>query len=390
MAKLRMKSWVGWITIVALVLMMMGVPVIPGGQAVSFTNVKDTISDSDLGVDANHTIQFMISTALTASSTITLKFDDTGDTFNLTGLANTDVEDYDIATTSDFTLVASGGCTNGSTTIQVKTVNTTNDEIEFQLCWAASTIPANTTTTIEIGTNAGGNTQINNPDSAGSYKIRVETKDVNSTVLDRADAMVAIIDDVVVTATVSATLTFTVSGVATSTSVNGTITNASTTATTIPFGTLTVGATSTAAQNLYVTTNADDGFTVNIFQNQNLTNAGGSDIDCFRDGTCVSVPEAWGASPLGTLDTEATYGHFGITSEDSTLGTNCASDDFGATLWAGFSGTTQDEVMCHTGPADGSTAHIGATRVGFQVQITALQEAGDYTNTLTYIATPTY
>lgn len=43
------------------------------------------------------------------------------------------------------------------------------------------------------------------------------------------------------------------------------------------------------------------------------------------------------------------------------------------------------------GPADGSTAHQGRTRVGYKIQIGSLQEAGtDYTNTLTYVATPTF
>ena len=47
--------------------------------------------------------------------------------------------------------------------------------------------------------------------------------------------------------------------------------------------------------------------------------------------------------------------------------------------------------MGNTGPADGTTAGIGAARIGYQVQISALQEAGDdYTTTLRYIATPTF
>ncbi len=40
---------------------------------------------------------------------------------------------------------------------------------------------------------------------------------------------------------------------------------------------------------------------------------------------------------------------------------------------------------------DGVTDDIGAAQVGYQIQITALQEAGDdYSTTLTYIATPTF
>jgi hypothetical protein len=47
--------------------------------------------------------------------------------------------------------------------------------------------------------------------------------------------------------------------------------------------------------------------------------------------------------------------------------------------------------MGHTGPSDGFTAGQGATRVGYQIEISALQEAGDdYSTTLRYIATPTF
>jgi hypothetical protein len=46
--------------------------------------------------------------------------------------------------------------------------------------------------------------------------------------------------------------------------------------------------------------------------------------------------------------------------------------------------------MYHNGPSDGLTADIGTTTVAYTVGITALQEAGDYSNTLTYICTPTY
>jgi hypothetical protein len=383
----RMKNWLGWIVILSLLLL--SFPVMPGGQAASLTAVKDTISDSDLGVDANHEIKFTVTGAIPEDGQIKITFDAAAQNFDLTGVLYTDIDLF----INSVERTLGDGAAAQTDTVDGVTIDTTNDYILFDLATStAYAIPANATGTVEIGTNAaGGTNQINNPSTAGSYKVLVETKDAADALIDSADAMVAIIDDVVVTATVSATLTFTVSGTATSTSVNGTVTNASTTATTIPFGTLTVDTTSTAAQDLTVATNASDGFTVTIFQDQNLTNAAGDDIDCFDDGVCVDYTSAtaWSA-PAGTLDQEDTYGHFGITSEDNTLGTNCASDYYGTALWAGLTGTTQAEVMCHTGPADGTTANVGATRVGFQVEISALQEAGDYTNTLTYITTPTY
>ena len=47
--------------------------------------------------------------------------------------------------------------------------------------------------------------------------------------------------------------------------------------------------------------------------------------------------------------------------------------------------------MAHSGPSDGTTLGVGRATIGYQAQITALQEAGDdYSTTLTYIATPTF
>jgi hypothetical protein len=89
-----------------------------------------------------------------------------------------------------------------------------------------------------------------------------------------------------------------------------------------------------------------------------------------------------------TSGNENTWGHWGLTSDDTSL--LGAGIDFAANQWVAAS-TTPRAVMAHNGPADGVTDNIGAAQVGYQIQITALQEAGDdYSTTLTYIATPTF
>ena len=140
------------------------------------------------------------------------------------------------------------------------------------------------------------------------------------------------------------------------------------------------------AQDLAVATNASNGFVVTVFADQTLTSGSGADINPFIDDAATAVPAAW-QSPAGTSGTDTTYGHWGVTSEDSDLNT----DEFGTALYAGnFIGTPR-QVFSHGGPADGSTADEGATRVGYQVEINALQEAGtDYQAVLTYVATPTF
>jgi hypothetical protein len=339
-------------------------------NAASLTFVSDTLSDSGPSIASNHTIVFHTSTGVAAGQTIAVTFP-AG--FNMNGI---DFGDVDLATTTEeITLASSASGNTWGVGLSGQTLTFTS---------ATGIIAAGATTTIEIGTNATaggtGNTQITNP-TAGSYEINIA-----GTQADSANTRVMILSKVTVTAIVNTSFTFTVAGINAGVGVNGTTTTATSTATTMPFATTTVGVPNTIAQTLSVTTNARNGFVVTVNADQNLTSATGADIDRFTNDTAVSTPIAW-ASPTGTIAaTETGWGHEGITSED-----DLNTDEFGTNLWAGnFVGSAR-QVFSHNGPADGTTANIGLTKVGYQIEISALQEAGnDYTQTLTYVATPTF
>ncbi len=194
-----------------------------------------------------------------------------------------------------------------------------------------------------------------------------------------------------VTAAVDTSFTFTVAGVATGT-VNQEAITGSTSATSIPFGVLTQGSATTSAQQLSVSTNASYGFAVTVQVDQQLLSSTGADIDGFIDGAYTDTPVAWDP-PTATISDEDTWGHWGLTTEDASL-TAGLTDPFDAggtgQLFVSAS-TTPVEVFRHNGPSDGVTANIGRTRVGYKVEISPLQEAGnDYTATLTYVATPVF
>jgi hypothetical protein len=267
-------------------------------------------------------------------------------------------------------------------------VNTAGTVIDITS--GTDTIAANATVTIRIGTNATsggtGTNQITNP-SVGSYEITVAVG--NS---DTGTTRVAIVDVVTVTAAVETIFNFTVLGVDTGLVVNGDTTTGTSTPTTIPFGTLVVDTQATAAQDLQVSTNAANGFVVTVQTDQQLTSANGADIDGFADGSYTTVPAQW-ASPTKTLGDENTYGHWGITTDDDTV-TPSLTDTFdvGGTGQRYVSAsTTPVEVFRHDGPVDATVQGVGTTRVGYSVEVSALQEAGDdYTATLTYVATPVF
>ncbi len=367
--------------VMALVLWTLGItPFQNRADAANLTYVSDTLSDSDLGVNSNHTIGFTTPTGLVDGETIVITFPITAGEFTLPS-AGFDFNDLDVTVGGvEITLGTSpSGDTWGvSTTTSTITLTTSSTTL------GAATVGSSTAVVVEIGNNATagatGNSFIVNPTSAGSRQIEIVSTN------DSGTAMVAIIDDVVVTANIDATFTFTIEGVATTSTVNGspTTTAASSTATSIPFGTLVSGTTTMMAQDLRVSTNATHGFVVTVEQSDNLKSSTGADIDGFYDGTYLNTPGSW-QTPSNQVGVESTYGHWGLTSED-----DLNTDEFGADLWVAAS-TTPRQVFENSGPADGTTANVGYTRVGYQVEITDLQEAGDdYTTTLTYIATPTF
>lgn len=358
------------IVAMAIVLWSLGLSSVRFAEAANVTSFSDTLSDSAPSVVSNHTITFTTPTGVTNGQTVTVSFAN-----GPFVVGSVDYTDIDVATTSDFTLAAD--CT-GSEQASAAFSGTT---LTITFCSGdGGSIPANGTTTIEIGTNAtsqtAGNAQLTNP-VAGSYEI-----DLTAGASDTGSTRVAIVASVNVTASVDTVFTFTVTGVAGNQTVNGTTTGATTTATLIPFGQLQAGVASTAAQDLTVVTNARNGFVVTVTSDGQLNSATGADIDSFSDGGNQTTPIAW-ASPSGTVGLEDTYGHWGLTSDDV--------DHFAAQETYVAASTTPVEVFTHDGPTNGTVTGEGTTRVGYTVQVSSLQEAAeDYQATLTYVATPVF
>ena len=368
------STHVAFVLIVSLLLWATGMPMLLNhAEAGQLTLVKDTLSDSDLGVTAKHVISFTNATSTIAGQTIKIRLDSTTNSF---------VEAFSSATTTDITatgmtIVNTCGGGPDEVTLTGNYNNGSDENLTLTVCVGDTLSAGAKTITIGAVTKLW-----TNPSSAGSYRV-----DVTGTQDNVGYTRVAIIDDVVVTAAVDTSFTFTVAGLATSTTVNGETLTGSTTATVMNLGTLAPGVPVVMGQQLFVTTNASNGFTVTVQEDQNLTSATGADIDLFKDGAATSVPTAW-TSPTNTLGSEATYGHFGLTSEDVSLSDG---DSFGTSLFAGNILAAPREVFYHTGSSDGTTANIGTTKVAYKVEIGSLQEAGnDYTNSLTYVATPTF
>jgi len=320
---------------------------VPIVQAASLTNVTDLVSTSAPSTSANHSFTFDTAVVLDSGGYIQVQFNTS---YGTIGTAATDVT-----------------CPGGGTA--------TGDGTYIVTCTYSSGLATSTGKNLVVNS-------ITNP-TTGFYDVEVRTYLNNGTLQESAKVINAIVDTVTVTAHVDSTLTFNVVGINSSQTVNGDTTTGTSTATTTPFGNLTPGTQYIVGQQLEVTTNASAGFQVTVTQNSDFSTAAGAKIDSFIDGSATTTPNSW-VSPAGTLTDNTTWGHLGFTTDDND------STSFGASQYAGLTVGTPFTIMGHTGPSSATQADAGLTKVAYSVEINALQEAGDYETTLTYIATPTY
>lgn len=193
--------------------------------------------------------------------------------------------------------------------------------------------------------------------------------------VDTATVTLIYKDGALVSLTIDPSLTFTIAGVPSLTSVNGINTTVTSTATAVDFqNNVTSLVNGVSAHDLTVGTNGTSGYTLYIKHTGLLTNGSSDTIDNWTgtnaSPTAFPVPgtEAWG-----------------YTTEDSSLAGGTA-DRFtnGGPFWAGFS-TTNELVADANGPT-ASTTHS----VGHQVGVSAGTEAGTYQTTIVYTVASSY
>lgn len=342
-------------------------PVFNANAVDAITQASDLMSDTDPYRDSDHTFTFTVGTTTPAGGYWNIIFPSAVGEFTNVSAANTTCGYGD----------ANLGATDGVAGTVVCTA--TADE-------------AATSTQVVI-------TDVGNPETEGTFGIEIEVRDASDVLLSRVTVNVAIIEDVWMTARVDSTLDFTISGTSTGAVVNGVTCDATTYATSTPFGTLELATPKTVCQDLSVASNAENGFNVTVWADGELTSDGGANINSFNNSptgfgsSTIGLMSTW-VSPLGILDNYNTYGHMGLTSEDNTLnwgGTPVDPfDDAGTAKYAGFNANDPIEVMYHDGPTLGTNADKGYTSVAYTAEIMSLQEAGDYEATLTYVCTPIY
>ena len=233
---------------------------------------------------------------------------------------------------------------------------------------------------------------ITNPSSAGTFYVWLNTYgnvDCTTTAVDNGVVATAAVTGVTVSATVAESLTFTVAAVSGPSCTVTSGTNVTTTASTVPYGTVNADSFYNGCQSLTVATNASIGYDVTIGEADQLK----SGTDTVADGACDS------ACTETTENAWATAGNngFGYCMDDTSGNAAETADAGWATNYCGAS-PQYFKIIPDTGESEARqnimasiTAVSGdVSYVGFRLTIDAAQNAGTYTNTVSYIVTPKY
>lgn len=244
--------------------------------------------------------------------------------------------------------------------------------------------------------------------SADYYQWNIATWDqapASGAIIDQTDASVAVIEGVLISATVDETLTFSIAGVTADSGTTGTCgitrtaSSPDTTAVAVPWGTLVpayTAATHNTEQLLTVSTNADGGYAVTAIANDQMGKDGktcstteNGDESCIQDTTCQAsacshtTATDWGADPTS-------YPGLGYSLEEVTTGAaSFEYNDTGTFLAKQFpdqqASQTAETIMTEAGPVDSSQIYVC-----YRIDITATQPAGYYYNKVRYTATATF
>lgn len=258
--------------------------------------------------------------------------------------------------------------TTGSTTLAGTTPSFTWSTPNTKLSWAAGSAQTSGSKTITL-------TNVTNPSTTAVFyaNIKAYSSADESALIDSGIVATATVPVVTVTGTQLESLTASVAAktsgtVCTSNTVLGT-----TTATAINFGTFTGLTEISAAQTLTLGSNANSGITAKLVENQVMSSST-STIPDFGGATDGSVGVAW-------VDNSSTgFGVCAKGGDSNHAGTNSYTNFGGAsngTRWMGL--TTAKSIANTTGPSSSTN-----TDIEFTVAVPVLQQAGVYTNQLTY------
>jgi len=172
-------------------------------------------------------------------------------------------------------------------------------------------------------------------------------------------------------ATVTPSISFSIGGVSSGTSLEGVITDITTTTNQAPFGNLTFNQVVEAASLLTISTNAVSGYQVTVYQLADFKKSSGT-LFPYVSGTNPS-PSTWPVSVV--------TGAYGYHTSDASLGEGTADRFLADDTWAKFEATAF-EVAFNSVPVTAEETHVV-----YSLETGSGQEAGSYSHSIVFIAT---
>lgn len=257
--------------------------------------------------------------------------------------------------------------------------------------------------TITIGNTNGNNTPIapatgtaHTEGTADTYTVLVKNfaSGVNpnsASPIDSTTGKLAHIEPVRVTATVDPTINFSIAGVASGATRCGVTTDVTTTATSVPFGTMTLNTFKNLAQQLTVSTNASSGYVVTASENDQLGKDGTTTpfiIDSIGNGGAMteSTFAEWTTSTINGFGFSIQNNDAATVPFQYTTATGACTGTFCARQFADITGAESVQtIMSSTTIANSEDIYVC-----YRLGVGATQAAGDYENQITYTATGTF
>lgn len=233
--------------------------------------------------------------------------------------------------------------------------------------------------------------------TADTYSVIVQQLNSSFAVVDRTITKVGVIEAVKVTASVAPSITFKILGLNSATAACGISggTSVTTTAATVPFGTLSIADFTTAAQALSVSTNATNGYTVTAVANDQLGKDGATCTGDSTSNTCIRDAAGDTAAMTHSVSDEwvtASNDGFAYSLQDinSTTTEAFAYNESARTFSARQFADAEDGQSPVTIFSDTTVAQNDNLYVCYKIIPTVLTASGDYENYITYTATATF
>ncbi|MDP3963853.1 MAG: hypothetical protein Q8Q39_05150, partial [bacterium] len=169
-----------------------------------------------------------------------------------------------------------------------------------------------------------------------------------------------------------------------------TVDTVTTTASSVPFGTINVSTMYQGCLKTSITTNAANGFTIRTREDHSLRTGGGAtipDADCDASG-CLNTP-----STAAAFTVAGSGNGLGISCFHDATSTSCSTSDpnwNNGNNWAPIGNESVGQTPAKYAGLTGATSVEVITKAKFRLRAPASQGAGTYTNQVSFIATPVF